>query len=319
MSELEKLLDENIDKYLISKGLPGETSTADLKSLIKGLFLMVFTHLGQFNQLILYSEFVADPKTVLDYISNLYIRDSVWRSSAVVVVGQVMYPTNPTSSLAFECIKAGTTGTTEPTGIVMQAVTDGSAKWGIFDIRKRTPELDGSFELKNWTTPKRGYHVANGATLTNLSANHPSLYRALQDGEVLFVDTNAWSDISVSNPDGVVPYFGYDGGDTCILPDVRNMYLRASGTYNPQDYHGDAIRNITGGLGFGTIMNGNVYSSGAFSSSAGTSSTYIGAVQMSGLSQHVNLNVGNTVPVASENRVKSIIQLPVIFTGYKVV
>lgn len=38
-----------------------------------------------------------------------------WQPSRNVALGQVVYPTNPASPLAFECLQAGITGTVEPT------------------------------------------------------------------------------------------------------------------------------------------------------------------------------------------------------------
>ena len=117
---------------------------------------------------------------------------------------------------------------------------------------------------------------------------------------------------------GGVPSFVLDeNAKTLRLSDTRGDYTRDGGSaylLNPDDWHGDAIRNITGYIG---TMNCYPFSprGGAFTS-LGNGGYHNGANSTGQASySNANFNASGSVPTAAENRTRAFATLGCVYTG----
>lgn len=317
---MNQILPFNINDYLISKGSPGETSTAKVKELHEAVWNMISMHLGFYDELVFPESVPSDgPKTLLDYMSLVRHSGNLFRrNNEEVFVNTIRFVPGWPSNLALECISAGTTGNQDISlGAENSLVTDGTALWGVIDIRTGRPEL-GEVLLKMWQGPKKGYRIANGSTILNVSITAPALAQILSDpvNSWLIKTESEWNALSTAAGGiGGVPYFVYDSNaDVVKLPDERDMYFRA----NVGSFHSDAIRDITGTFGYLSIVGGNNSLVGAFSTLTGLTDRNSYSPSSKTGDAAIQFKASNVVRTASENRTKATIKLPVIYIGPEV-
>ena len=144
-------------------------------------------------------------------------------------VGDIAYSAKLPSYLRLECVKAGTTGVSEPyfssNKKAGQLVTDGASVFILDDIRdgNRVGEIVFRPVLHD------GYIKANGATVT--ASEYPRLLKFAQDNSLL-VGGTAWnSDKS--------KYVYTSGTGTLKVPDAQGRVLQGSA---------DTVKSVEAGL-----------------------------------------------------------------------
>lgn len=182
----------------------------------------------------------------------------------------------------------------------------------------------GSFHTIYQTTPPAGFKVRDGSLLSTADVLYPKLWYALQNDSRLapFKKTEAeWQALSsnaVWGGVGGVPFFVIDlAAKTIRLPDTRGMYVEDAGFdgLTVSGTHGDAIRNITGNIGFITYGFASL-AQGAFTGHARAgeySSTFSGSSPLP--YDFAMFNASNQVPVATKNQPRAFGSLPCVYVG----
>jgi len=140
-----------------------------------------------------------------------------WKASRDYVVGDICFNKllATDSYKYFECVVAGTSGSTEPTwGNVGTLVADGTATWLVMDKRDGTPV--GRITHEHVVRP--GYLKANGALISR--AAYPRLFKFANDNSLIVSEVD-WT----ATRSGM---FGAgDGSTTFRVPDLRANFIRA--------------------------------------------------------------------------------------------
>lgn len=183
---------------------------------------------------------------ILKYIYNFR------KSNTAYSVGDIAYSHNLPSYLRLECVKAGTTGATEPDFSQISGggiVTDGSILWIVDDIRDGTPvgQVRASMFVPS------GYVKLEGGTVSR--ENYPRLV-ALADAYSL------WTSDTANNPG----LFGEgDGATTMVLPNWTGRMAQFAATAGGAVEAG--LPNITGSIQVKSTNTGGrlgIASTGAF-------------------------------------------------------
>jgi hypothetical protein len=136
-----------------------------------------------------------------------------WMPLTSYVVGDIRFSINAASYKRFECVIAGTSGSTEPTWPnVGEMTADGTVTWIIDDVRDGTAigRVIGDLAVRP------GYIKANGATVNR--ATYPRLWKFAIDNGLTTVNTATYPGL-----------FGMgDGSTTFSLPDWRGEFERYS-------------------------------------------------------------------------------------------
>lgn len=167
--------------------------------------------------------------------------------------------------------------------------------------------------------PPPGWAIRNGAVLAEADTAYPDLWAALhEEGNAWKCKTaEEWASLSeAAGGVGGVPFFVVDAEARSIrLPDTRGDYERGAGSDflpNVGDWHGDAVREVSGVVGF--VDTTTSTPSGCFAKVTNRSNWGMGSGAGSSSGQ-VNFVLGNAVPTASEARTRAIALLPCVFIG----
>jgi hypothetical protein len=178
-----------------------------------------------------------------------------------------------------------------------------------------------------------GWAIRNGALLSNADTVYPDLWAALQlSANSWKLKTQAqWAALqTAAGGTGGAPFFVLDTtARTIRLPDTRGDYERCAGggtMANVGQWHGDAIRNITGKHYFGQDANalpGAIKQpTGAFKYGALWHETVNGLSWGNGGSADIwyelLLDASLLVPIADENRTRAFGVLGCVYTGVAV-
>ena len=244
VGEKRALQDGPLDIYLECT-IAGKTATTELKKLPAGTDVGntlkdggVTWIVRKFADVNLLAEHNTDPDAHPNL--GLYLR----RNSTAYAVGDIAYSRSLPSWARLECVKAGTTASTEPAEMRQvsagKLITDGGVTWIVDDIRDCTPigSVRGSLYLP------AGYVKCNGATVQR--ADYPRLV-ALADRH------NLWTYDTAAN----AGLFGRgDGSSTFVLPNWTDRMAQFAG-----DGAGASVApglpNITGGYKAGYVISGN--------------------------------------------------------------
>ena len=170
-------------------------------------------------------------------------------------------------------------------------------------------------------TPPPGWKVRNGAVLANADVAFPELWEALQEPR------NAWKCKTLAQwtalstaAEGVggVPFFVLDKtAKTIKLPDTRGDYERGAGSSylsTVGNWHGDAIRNITGSIQEVCDSRNGLYGSWKIGRSS-QRTTLDNTSSGSYYKCSVSFSAATQVPTAEENRPRSFGTLPCVYVG----
>ncbi|MDR2947135.1 MAG: hypothetical protein LBV79_10365 [Candidatus Adiutrix sp.] len=177
-------------------------------------------------------------------------------------------------------------------------------------------------------TPPEGWAIRNGDVLASADTAYPDLWAALQlpvNSWKLKSET-AWQALRDEADDqkGAAPFFVLDtSARTIRLPDTRGDYERCAGAgtmASVGQWHGDAIRNITGSHYFGQDMDvvAPRNPSGAFSYGPTVRDTqdhltWVNAVTNSWCP--LKFDASEVVPTAAENRTRAFGTLGCVYIG----
>ena len=122
----------------------------------------------------------------------------------------------------------------------------------------------GDFGDFPFAAPRPGWAVRNGAWLDSADVEYPDLWAYLHDtgeGRGRCVPLATWQSMSATagGVGGVIWFSVDDAAKRIKLPDTRGDYKRDAGSSYLQavgEWHGDAIRNITGTIGGRTSDDG---------------------------------------------------------------
>ncbi len=140
---------------------------------------------------------------------------NVWIANTSYSIGDICYSITGASYKRYECVIAGTSGTTEPswTGIGT-LVIDNTVTWIVDDIRDGTAPGD---LCPPSMIVRSGRIKANGAAISR--AAYPRLFNFANDNGLIVTETN-WAA-------GYWGLFGEgDGSTTFRLPDLRGEFIR---------------------------------------------------------------------------------------------
>jgi len=167
--------------------------------------------------------------------------------------------------------------------------------------------------------PPQGWAVRDGSVLEDADVNYPALWAVLQQEANTWKCKTAedWTALSeAAGGVGGVPFFVLDTeARTIKLPDTRGDYERGAGSDflpNVGDWHGDAVRDVSGVVGF--VDTTTATPSGSFVKVTNRSNWGMGSGAGSSSGQ-VNFVLGNTVPTADEARTRAFAVLPCVFVG----
>ena len=262
------------------------------------------------------------PLALLSMIQNSKIAESFlsgaakrwWRPNTTYQEGNIIEPLGALYGQFFECVQAGTTGTTEPAWPAENnsEFTDGSAKWRTKGFHSLGGKV-GDINFPTYTVDDNHLKL-NGALL--LRASYPQLFEWAEKNN-LFVSEATWQAVDATTglqlPSGL--FSTGDGTTTFRLPDHRGLFYRTldEGRNIDKDgtsrelgsIQGDAIRNITGEF----AAEGNkrdiagAHAIGAF---AGFGYGRGHSSGLTGGSAGWNFSAGRVVPVGSDNRPSNI-------------
>lgn len=244
VGEKRALQDGPLDIYLECT-IAGKTATTELKKLPAGTDVGntlkdggVTWIVRKFADVNLLAEHNTDPDAHPNL--GLYLR----RNSTAYAVGDIAYSRSLPSWARLECVKAGTTASTEPAEMRQvsagKLITDGGVTWIVDDIRDCTPI--GSVRGSLYLPP--GYIKANGATVQR--ADYPRLVALVEAHSLWTNDTAAHAGL-----------FGRgDGSTTMTVPNWidRMAQYAADGTGTTIEA---GLPNITGGYKAGYVISGN--------------------------------------------------------------
>lgn len=177
----------------------------------------------------------------------------------------------------------------------------------------------GEFRSFFEQTPPRGWAVRNGAVLEEAATAYPDLWAALHEEANAWKCKTAeeWTALSeAAGGVGGVPFFVLDAEAGSIrLPDTRGDYERGAGSDflpNVGDWHGDAVRDASGTVGF--LETGSAAPTGCFVQS--TNRANYGKTTAAGASSGtVTFSLSREVPTAAEARTRAFAMLPCVFVG----
>lgn len=316
-----EIMPENIEERLISKDQPNASLTIMVKDLFRDIHSVLKTHGLRYDEMMLDEVTIPleGPQTLQQYIKFLFNNTDqanflFRKNNETITMNDTRFIPLGRGNLILECVRPGKTGNESPdfSGLIANSyIQDGEILWIVVDIRYGRSQVGDDF-FKKWTNTQKGYKVQNGSVLTNVSVDYPMLVDYLMENTEWTKTAAEWTALSnVAGGVGGVPYFVYDSNaDTIKLPDMRDMYIRASGTNAVGLFHGDAIRNITGTLDVAPVASGS--QSGVLKikgSMHGGGTTYV----QNGYG--IEFNASLQVPTADENRTKAVMYLPVIYIG----
>ena len=191
-------------------------------------------------------------------------------------------------------------------------------------------EVDGyltEFRTFYEQTPPVGWAIRNGALLSAADQTYPDLWEALalpRNSWKLKTEAQ-WAALrSAAGGVGGAPFFVLDTtARTIRLPDTRGDYERNTGggtMANVGQWHGDAIRNLTGQAGYVPTGRGGL-NAGPITVGSGTlyvaehsrSNFYVGAHE--GWAGYLYFDASRLSPTAAENRTRAFGVLGCVYIG----
>lgn len=228
----------------------------------------------------------------------------LWQPNKNYVIGDTYRPLTLSypSWIYLECIQGGGSGATEPVWpAVGQEITDGTVKWRVRDIKSGGGVTIGTITPRLALHPEPGELACDTGALVS-RATYPDLWAWVQANAPLVTEEVWQAQAAVQNSVGC--YSSGDGSTTFRLPRILD-YSRGGHAENVGQWQGDAIRNITGNMTFYEMIN-YIPSGGAFNA-ANTPGANNGRTSgNTGGSVYITFDASRIVPVADENRPKTI-------------
>lgn len=225
----------------------------------------------------------------------------IWQSHKTYITGDVCRPRSLAypSWIFLECIQGGTSDVFEPPWpAVGEEVTDGTVSWRVRDIKSGGGESIGSIKACLSNTPPPGWLALDTGAMVS-RATYPQLWAWVQDNAPLVTEAEWQAQAAVQSSVGY--YSTGDGSTTFRLPRLLD-YQRGGLASEVGQWQGDAIRDITGTIS--NMLIRSVNADGAFEVTYGTSTAP--STASGGSTVEVRFKASNVVPVANENRPKTI-------------
>jgi hypothetical protein len=175
----------------------------------------------------------------------------------------------------------------------------------------------GTRLLVPWSSPRPGYRVLNGQwiELTDPAYKALNTYITLNTDEVI-TEAEWTTQSTTAGGIGGVHAYCKDSTGRIRLPDIRGDYMEAAGFDGRAalEWREDAIRNITGSMGYLWVQGGNYTGTSALFYANYDNHTYSsggGTVHRN----HLKFDASRAVPTANVNRPRAAGYLPVVYVG----